>query len=115
MSLAPEFVSMTLAGFRSRCIYEDDLALADETKGFQFKYTEGKSAGVISLEPAQQLDPDHLGGKHGHGPAKRSLCSLHPDAIPVEIEVSIQETWTEKVCCTAAARVGAGRSDPEPQ
>ena len=66
----------------------------DANVGHRFKYVAGKSTGTISLTPVQQLDPDHLGGLYGDGPKKESLQFLHPDEVPVEFTISIEETWT---------------------
>jgi hypothetical protein len=65
----------------------------NENNGFQFKYTEGKSAGTITLGPVVQLGNDHSGA-NGSGLSKPWFRFLNPDEIPVEVQMTIRETWT---------------------
>lgn len=55
----------------------------NENDGFQFKYTAGKSAGTITLGPVRQ------------GPSKPWFRYLNPGEIPVQVQMTIRETWTK--------------------
>ena len=65
----------------------------DAENGFQFKYTQGESAGTITLGPVVRLGNDH-GGADGSARSEPWFRFLNPDEIPVEVQMTIQETWT---------------------
>lgn len=62
-----------------------------DAKGYQFKYAEGKSAGNIVLQPVRRLvEPDLAGFGRGYIEVLKS-----PGETPVEVAMSIEETWTK--------------------
>jgi hypothetical protein len=65
----------------------------DDAVGYRLRYVDGKSIGTISVGPALELDPDHLGGLYADRPRKESLLNLSPGEIPVEVTISIEEIW----------------------
>jgi hypothetical protein len=65
----------------------------DDAVGYRLRYVDGKSIGTISLGPALELDPGHLGGLYADKPRKESLRNLSPGEIPVEVTISIEEIW----------------------
>ncbi len=87
MSALTQSIVAGLAGSGARITSET----GDDAGGYKFKYTEGKSAGTIVLRPVKQLDPDRLHEYVSGG--KKTLQFLNPGEVPVEVVMSIEETW----------------------